>query len=779
MGSMDLPHVFPGRGNVRGDLRVRHLGLESVDARPGGLNRYLDALVKAERRIGLDAEGIVLAEPRSDNRTLARGSVSKVGASIGDPFIRRVASMATAAVRRPLPDVVDSHFALYSLLPIFGRLRNVPLVVHFQGPWAGESGVEGAGRVRVFIKEKVERLVYRRAQEVVVLSSAFGRLVQDRYGVSPFRVTQIAPGVDLDRFVPGSRSEARRLLGVHAEVAVIVAVRRLRHRMGLEVAIDAVKRLAATRDVLLVVVGDGPDRDHLEALAAEVGAPVRFTGRVSDDELLRWYQAADVSVVPSVALEGFGLIVLESLASGTPVVASNLDGLIDALGPLAPSLLVPAGDSCALESSLARVLDGGEGIPTLEECRHYAESFDWDEVAVRHQELYASVLRRREGQQRPRVVVVGHTAQLSGGELAIARLLPALGRECDVVVILGEDGPLVDRLRSQGISVEVLAMPEASRNVKRASVSVGGLRARSLIGTGRYIVRLARRLRVLQPDVVHTNTLKAALYGGASARLARVPTVIWHLRDRLAADYLPPSAVRLVRTLAPYFADGIIANSQSTLDTLGEVSVPVSVIPSPLDPSVRPAAGHGVGPLRIGVVGRLAPWKGQMLFLEAFQRAFKDTDEIGVIVGSPLFGEEAYADDLERSILEFGLDGRIELRGFREDIAKEFDRLDVVVHSSITPEPFGQVVIEAMAAGLPVIAADQGGPAETITHMQDGLLYSMGSLEALAQAMKDVVGDRELRDALGKAAIASSRRFTPETVASEVMVMYRSAQDHG
>ena len=78
-----------------------------------------------------------------------------------------------------------------------------------------------------------------------------------------------------------------------------------------------------------------------------------------------------------------------------------------------------------------------------------------------------------------------------------------------------------------------------------------------------------------------------------------------------------------------------------------------------------------------------------------------------------------------------------------------------------------------------MIAADQGGPAETITHMKDGLLYPMGSVDALAHAMKDVVGDRELRAALGKAAIASSRRFTPDSVASEVMALYRSAQDHG
>ena len=731
-------------------LRVRHIGLEDAAARPGGLNRYLDGLLRAERELGIDAEAVVLDGAGSTNEPglIHSGEMSQ-------NIVRRLVAMSRGALAAPLPDLFDSHFALYSVWPVLGRGRRRPWVVHFQGPWADESATEDGGTINVALKRMVERTVYRRASRIVVLSRSFERLVVERYGVSPSAVRRIPPGVDLERFAPASRAEARRALGLQADVSVIVAVRRLRNRMGLEVAIEAAAKLGTTRHVVLALVGVGPERDRLESLALELGAPVRFVGRVEDEDLADWYRAADVSVVPTVALEGFGLVVLESLAVGTPAVVSDVDGLKDAVAGLDGAVVVAPGDAEALAAGLERVLEGGGPSPAA--CRRHAELYSWDAVAQQHRSLYEELLGRRR-----RIVVLGHTAQLSGGELALLRLVPTLVSRADVHVILAEDGPLVGRLEEAGASVEVLTMDEKVRSTSRESLADVKTGVAGGVATLRYVGRLTTRLRHLRPDVVHTNTLKAALYGATAARLARVPTVTWHLRDRIEDDYLPTNVVRVVRRAARLLPDGIIANSETTIDALRAPMVPSCVVPSPLDPSVSAHSMSHEGTVRIGILGRLAPWKGQHLFLAAFAGLARDTDSVAVVIGAPLFGEEDYAEELRELVVTLGIEDRVEWRGFRDDIAGELDRLDILVHASVIPEPFGQVVVEGMAAGLAVVAADEGGPAETITDGVNGVLYKMGDRDALEQQLRELVASADRRATLAAAGVRSAEAYRPE-----------------
>ena len=111
--------------------------------------------------------------------------------------------------------------------------------------------------------------------------------------------------------------------------------------------------------------------------------------------------------------------------------------------------------------------------------------------------------------------MVGHTAQLSGGELAISRLISTMVSVA-VHVVLAEDGPLVNVLERAGATVEVLPMDTRARNLRKDRIRFGGVPFSAAWATITYTVRLARRLRQLKPDLVHTNTLKAALYGGVA-----------------------------------------------------------------------------------------------------------------------------------------------------------------------------------------------------------------------------------------------------------------------
>jgi glycosyltransferase involved in cell wall biosynthesis len=769
------PDVTPGAGDRPGGTDAvvpLLLGSEWWSDQPGGLPRYLAELFGALRGIGLRPRATV-AGPALD---------APVGVSAGGHFARffpvRLGKFALAAARSARGvDVVDAHFAFYAFLPVvLGPLRRLPLVVHFQGPWAQESRVEGDGsRLRLAVKRGVEGAVYRRAGSVVVLSDAFKRVLVEHYGVAPWLVTVVAPGVDLERFAPGDRLAARHRLGLAPEAAVVVAVRRLVPRTGVDVLVEAWAKVApmATGAVLLIV-GDGPERDGLGALARRLGVAgsVRFLGGVDDATVVDCYRAGDLSVVPSLALEGFGLVVTESLACGTPAIVSDAGGLPEAVRGLDPSVVVAAGDRDALAARLAGALDGTDPLPDRDRCRSHATAFGWPAVARRHRDIYAAAARPG-GPRKLRVVYVDHCAQLSGGELALLRLLPALV-DVDAHVILGEHGPLVDRLRQAGVSVEVMELAAATRGLHRDRVQPGRLPVAATLHAAVATVRLAARLRRLRPDIVHTNSLKAALYGGVAGRLASVP-VVWHIRDRIADDYLPPAARRLVHAAGRFLPSAVVANSAATLATLGAHMPPAAVIPSPVSPAgpARPPRGDG-RPLRVGIVGRLAPWKGQGLFLDAFAAAFPDGPEVAVVVGAALFGEDGHQGELEARAERLGLGARVEFRGFRHDVAGELARLDVLVHASTIPEPFGQVVVEGMAAGLAVVAADAGGPAEVVTDGVDGLLYPMGDAEALAARLRRLAADPAWRRRLGARARVTGADYTAERIAPRVMAAYRA-----
>jgi glycosyltransferase involved in cell wall biosynthesis len=751
-------------------VRVLHVGLETTEVRPGGLNRYLEALLVAERDAGLEAEAVVLGPPEPSGRGL------RVAGPVGRSMARAALDVDREARRGDAPDVADLHFAgTASVTATLGALRSVPKVVHFQGPWADESAHAGATRLNVAIKRFVERRVYRRASRFVVLTPSFAELLERRYGVAPWAVDVVAPGVDLERFSPGDRAASRAAVGAPGG-RVVLAVRRLVPRMGLEVLLEAWAQLSPGSDDALVVVGDGPSAPELRRVARTLGveATVRLLGRVDDESLVAWYRAADVTVVPSVALEGFGLVVLESLACGTPVVGTDAGGLADALAVAGGLPAVPAGDAAALADAVRTALASPRDPASDRARRETAAALSWANVAERHREVYAAAL----DEDRPlRVAVLDHTAVLSGAELALARALSGLDGGVDAHVVLGEEGPLRARLQASGATVEVLALDPRVRTTRRADVRALGLGVRRALATARDVVRLARRLRQLRPDVVHANTLKAALYGGVAARLAGVPCV-WHVRDRLEPPALPAPAARLARAAAHVLPTVVVANSQATLATVG---VEGHVVPSPLDPAVHaPAPGsREPGPLRLTVLGRLAPWKGQHLAIEAFAAAFPHGDEQLVVVGAPMFGDDDYADTLAPLAERLGVADRVTFLGFVDDVATVLARTDVLVHASIDPEPFGQVVLEALGAGCAVVVPDEGGPAEVVTDGLDGLWYRRGDRTALAATLRRLADDPATRERLAAHGVVTAQAYTPSAIAPRLVAAWQEARGKG
>ncbi len=739
------------------------LGMGWFPATLGGLDRYFRSLFEQMP----EANGVVIGPADHPPRSIA------VVAREDSPLPRRLLGY-WLATRRVLAtaEIVDAHFALYAA-PLLPRARSRPLVFHFHGPWAEEHLAAGASSRTGFLARKaLERAVLRRADAHVVLSSAFRRVLVEGYGVRPWEIRVWPPGVELDRFTPGDRESARGELEIEPGAFVAVCVRRLVPRMGIEVLLEAWseidKQLPAGST--LMIVGDGPLRGALAERASreDLAGRVRVLGRLSEEELLRAYRASDVAAVPTLSFEGFGLVVLEAAACGTPSIVSDIGGLPEVAAPLDLSLVVPAADAGALGTRLSEAAQGR--LPTREQTRRYAERFSWPEVAARHRALYRD-LRAGRRDERPRVVYLDHIAKLSGGEIALLRLLPHL-HGVNAHVILGEDGPLAVRLQEAGISVEVIPIAAATRDLRKDTVRLGGASPLAALQTLSYVVRLAWRLRRLRPDLVHTNSLKSGVYGALAAKAAGVP-LLWHLRDRIAEDYIPRPAVRLVRALIRRLASAVVANSTATLETLtstGRGSIH-AVIADSVELSAVPPARDGRG-TTFGMLGRIAPWKGQDLFLRAFAASFPTGAERAVIVGAPLFGEEPYEQELHELAAQLGITERVDFRGFREDIWGELSRFDVLVHASVIPEPFGQVVLEGMAAGLAVIASDEGGPAEVIDDERTGRLFKSRDAAALGTVMQELSRSPGERERLGERARTALDAYRPEVLSGQLEALY-------
>jgi len=302
------------------------------------------------------------------------------------------------------PALVVSHFALYAsaLLPQLSRLKHV---VHFQGPWATESATEGKNKVNVALKRSIERAVYSSASAFITLSHAFRNLLVAEYRVDPEFVHVIPPGVDLKRFTVGNRQQARELLGWPRDATILICVRRLARRMGLETLVEAFRNVSETYpQALLFLGGTGALRDELAAKVESYGLSerVRLLGFIPDDRLAAAYQAADLSIMPSQSLEGFGLSTLESLACGTPVIVTPVGGLPEGVSGLARQLVLSDRSVAALTEGLDSYFSGKLLVPSAEQCRGHVEAnFSWPKIADAIRAVYLRVANVSAPSQRP------------------------------------------------------------------------------------------------------------------------------------------------------------------------------------------------------------------------------------------------------------------------------------------------------------------------------------------------------------------------------------------
>jgi glycosyltransferase involved in cell wall biosynthesis len=391
-----------------------------------------------------------------------------------------------------------------------------------------------------------------------------------------------------------------------------------------------------------------------------------------------------------------------------------------------------------------------------------------------------------------RILYLDPCAQLGGAERCLLDCLASLRREepdWELHLIVGEQGPLLAEAEKLGVAARCLPFPAelaalGSFGAKPARVTLDCLKA--LPGLARYRRRLRREIARIAPGLIHTNGLKMHLLGAWDASAP----VIWHLHDYTGARAMAAGALRLSRR----GCRGALAVSQSVatgaLAVLGS-RIPVTVMHNAVDlarfhprgPRLDLDAAAGMPApepeaVRIGFIGTFAKWKGHEVFLRALaQSELRNANLRAYIIGGPIYqtGNSQHSlGELEALVRGLGLEERVGFTGFQRDVASAMRSVDVVVHASTEPEPFGLVIAEAMACGRAVIAARSGGASEIFCHGFDALGTPPGDHAALAHAILGLIRYPVKRMCLASAARATAEaRFDRARLGRTLSSVYR------
>lgn len=397
-----------------------------------------------------------------------------------------------------------------------------------------------------------------------------------------------------------------------------------------------------------------------------------------------------------------------------------------------------------------------------------------------------------------RVVYLNPSGQMGGAEMSLMDLLVSMRAaepHWQFWVVIGEDGPLVRQAQAAGAQVILAPFPRALARL--GDSGSGSLRAlwscvQASAGTVRYAWNLRRTLRELEPDIVHTNGFKMHVLG-AWARPRNTP-VIWHVRDYVSTR---PLMRRLLRMHAQRCA-AAIGNSHSVARDIQKVCGPrleTLCIYNAIDLKRYSPAGDKLdldslaglspapqGTVRIGLAATLAHWKGHTVFLRALARLPKDLPYRAYVIGGPIYQtdhSQRTLDELRGLAAVLGVAGQVGFTGYVADTASAIRALDILVHASTQPEPFGRVIAEGMACGRAVICSAAGGAAELIVDGQDALAHPPGDDAALAERITKLARDPELRSRLGRAARTTAElRFERRRLAEEVIPLYQRLSGH-
>jgi glycosyltransferase involved in cell wall biosynthesis len=390
------------------------------------------------------------------------------------------------------------------------------------------------------------------------------------------------------------------------------------------------------------------------------------------------------------------------------------------------------------------------------------------------------------------IVYLSPSGQMGGAETCLIDALAVLRDarpqwKCTVVV--AEEGPLVSRALEHGANVHLLAFPEELARLGDSGQAGRASLAARLISNSpailHYRSQLRSLLRDLKPDLIHTNGFKMHVLGALAK--PRGSELVWHIHDYISSRSVMAKVMhRLARRV-----DAVIANSKHVAEDTRQIVGPSAKIYPVLNVvdlveftpegaaldldalSGLPPAREGT--LRVGLIATLAWWKGHRLFLRAMAELDPALPVRGYYIGGALYRTQSQEslDELRSYARELGLGDRVGFTGVVVQPAAAMRALDVLAHTSTEAEPFGRVLVEAMACGKPVVTTGLGGASEIVALGDFALTIDARNPRSLANAIAQLATDVLLRERLGRNGTSTARlHFGRERLARELPAVY-------
>jgi len=359
-----------------------------------------------------------------------------------------------------------------------------------------------------------------------------------------------------------------------------------------------------------------------------------------------------------------------------------------------------------------------------------------------------------------KILFLDQSGKPGGAELCLIDIAKPYRNDCKVGLFA--DGSFKDLLEKNHIPVEVLTN-KAIQVKKESSLTQGLASITQLAPLITKVVKIAQSY-----DLIYANTQKALVVGAIASFFSRRP-LVFHPHDILSQEHFSQTNRSISVTLANR-ASLVIVNSQASkkafIEAGGEADK-VKIVYNGFDPEKYISRETETQQVRkelgledkfiVGHFSRLAPWKGQHILIEALAKC---PPEVAVIlVGDALFGEQDYVKQLHQQIDALQLQNRVKFLGFRNDIPLLMSACNLVAHTSISPEPFGRVIVEAMLSGTPVVAAAAGGAVELVESGTNGFLATPGNPQELTKIIETCLQDKQKTDTIAQTArnIASQR----------------------
>jgi L-malate glycosyltransferase len=382
-----------------------------------------------------------------------------------------------------------------------------------------------------------------------------------------------------------------------------------------------------------------------------------------------------------------------------------------------------------------------------------------------------------------KVLFYNHTGEVSGAERMLLLILARLDRVAFEPTVICPHGPLEQMARDLEVRVESMSALEARFT----------WRIDQLVRYFRSFAQLIRQIRTkvsqIKPDLIHANSIRSGLVATA-ATFGMSTRVVWHLHDILPRHPLS-SAIRLFALLST--RTRMIAVSEAVARNFcgrfaGLMKSRVGVILNAIDlekfacdrtsgQALRQELGLNKDDLVFGIIGQLTPRKGQLELIRAFARA-RVPQSVLLIVGAALFNRDReYALRLEQEAKSLGVADRVQMLGSRNDIATVMQALDLLIVNS-SAEPFGLVIVEAMACGTAVLAAAVDGIPEIIKHDKNGWLVPPRDEPALAEAIIHLSRETGLRARLaGEGPQYVGTHFSANCYMNELGAFYYASEN--